>query len=429
MPEGCESPTANTTTETFPARKFTSFETHETAAAAKSELIAKATPATRDEDEGAATMLAVQKATKAKALVTPAKEILDVTAAGKGSLAGGPRKKRKKASAAAPAEEKGAALSIHAEETQNDTRSAAAGASAFPAPLPSPGNPHLLARFPAAATTHTLKGCFEVLRDVKQHQYSCDMFNKPVNPLKEKLYDYFEVIKEPMDFGTIEEKLFKNCYAGADEFRRDMCLVFDNCAAYNNPNSDAAEMGKAMRQIFEEGWNRRESSAAARAAAVPAPLPSTGNPHVLARVPAAATTHTLKICLEVLRDVKQHVHSRKLFNKPVDPVAMGLDGYFEVVKEPMDFATIREKLREKHYASSEFHRDMCLVFDNWAAANAPDSAEREMGEAVRRFFEKQWNQWGSIRDAQVGPAERAKTRRRRGPKPVYVVEQSDAESD
>ena len=62
-----------------------------------------------------------------------------------------------------------------------------------------------------------------------------------------------------MDFGTIKEKLDKKsqqngAYSGPQEFADDMRLVFDNCALYNTPDSDAGLMGSTLQQEFEKAW-------------------------------------------------------------------------------------------------------------------------------------------------------------------------------
>lgn len=47
------------------------------------------------------------------------------------------------------------------------------------------------------------------------------------------LYDYLQVVKIPMDLGTIRNKLSKNEYKKPVEFARDVRLVWDNCKLYN----------------------------------------------------------------------------------------------------------------------------------------------------------------------------------------------------
>lgn len=62
----------------------------------------------------------------------------------------------------------------------------------------------------------------------------------PTEPFRERvnweewgLYDYLQVVKVPMDLGTIRNKLAKNEYKKAAEFARDVRLVWDNCKLYN----------------------------------------------------------------------------------------------------------------------------------------------------------------------------------------------------
>jgi hypothetical protein len=59
------------------------------------------------------------------------------------------------------------------------------------------------------------------------------VFNKPVDPLADGCPDYFEIIKNPMDFGTIKERLDSNFYLFANQFKADVELVFYNCFLYN----------------------------------------------------------------------------------------------------------------------------------------------------------------------------------------------------
>lgn len=46
--------------------------------------------------------------------------------------------------------------------------------------------------------------------------------------------DYFEIITEPMDFGTIKRKLQNGKYSTDTEFVNDVLLVFNNCYRYNH---------------------------------------------------------------------------------------------------------------------------------------------------------------------------------------------------
>ena len=42
------------------------------------------------------------------------------------------------------------------------------------------------------------------------------LFQSPVDPKKYQLEDYFDIVKRPMDFGTIKNKLNNNIYQSCD---------------------------------------------------------------------------------------------------------------------------------------------------------------------------------------------------------------------
>lgn len=62
---------------------------------------------------------------------------------------------------------------------------------------------------------------------------SVEAFRERVNWEEWGLYDYLQVVKEPMDLGTIRTKLAKNDYKKPAEFAKDVRLVWDNCKLYN----------------------------------------------------------------------------------------------------------------------------------------------------------------------------------------------------
>ena len=58
-------------------------------------------------------------------------------------------------------------------------------------------------------------------------------FHAPVDWKELGLYDYPQIVKKPMDFGTVREKLESEKYATNDDFIADMRLVLRNCMLYN----------------------------------------------------------------------------------------------------------------------------------------------------------------------------------------------------
>jgi len=75
-------------------------------------------------------------------------------------------------------------------------------------------------------------------------------FLVPVNG--EEVTDYYDVIKKPMDFNTMEHKLNHNVYDNLNAFLDDARLVFQNCLLYNPEGSVYAKHAIAMQRFLDE---------------------------------------------------------------------------------------------------------------------------------------------------------------------------------
>lgn len=61
----------------------------------------------------------------------------------------------------------------------------------------------------------------------------------------------------------------------------------------------------------------------------------------------------MKKAEKVISAIMKLEGSKLLFNEPVDAEKMGLDDYFDVIKQPMDLGTIAQDLASReHYASA-----------------------------------------------------------------------------
>ncbi|RNA26156.1 bromodomain adjacent to zinc finger domain 2B-like, partial [Brachionus plicatilis] len=65
--------------------------------------------------------------------------------------------------------------------------------------------------------------------------------------------------------------------------------------------------------------------------------------------------------------------------------------YYEIIKEPIDLKTIKEKLKGKMYENKErFAYDCRLIFDNCECFNEDNSQIGQAGHKLRAFFETKW---------------------------------------
>lgn len=51
--------------------------------------------------------------------------------------------------------------------------------------------------------------------------------------------DYYNIIKQPMDMGTIKKRLENNYYRSASECMQDFNTMFTNCYIYNKVSQSA----------------------------------------------------------------------------------------------------------------------------------------------------------------------------------------------
>ncbi|KNB44644.1 bromodomain containing protein [Blastocystis sp. subtype 4] len=77
-------------------------------------------------------------------------------------------------------------------------------------------------------------------------------FLSPV-PWKEwNLLDYPQIVKQPMDLGTVRSKLEKDEYKDIYAFAADVRLIWSNCVLYNPEGTDIRIVCQKISQKFEE---------------------------------------------------------------------------------------------------------------------------------------------------------------------------------
>ena len=91
--------------------------------------------------------------------------------------------------------------------------------------------------FPRNVVTNVLT---TVLDDVIKHDKAKGgIFSVPVP--KDDFPEYYEQIKQPMDYGTMKEKLENGEYRSAQAMQKDFVLVMSNCLKFNAPDSEIVQ--------------------------------------------------------------------------------------------------------------------------------------------------------------------------------------------
>ena len=78
------------------------------------------------------------------------------------------------------------------------------------------------------------KKCQKILNKLVSDGHA-KVFLAPVDPIALGIPQYFEIIKHPMDLGTINNKLENNLYTNPDDFKNDIALMLTNCFTFNRP--------------------------------------------------------------------------------------------------------------------------------------------------------------------------------------------------
>ncbi|XP_017830418.1 bromodomain testis-specific protein isoform X2 [Callithrix jacchus] len=101
--------------------------------------------------------------------------------------------------------------------------------------------------------TEQLRHCSEILKEMlakKHFSYAWPFYN-PVDVNALGLHNYYDIVKNPMDLGTIKEKMDNQEYKDAYEFAADVRLMFMNCYKYNPPDHEVVTMARMLQDVFE----------------------------------------------------------------------------------------------------------------------------------------------------------------------------------
>ncbi|XP_054844895.1 transcription intermediary factor 1-alpha isoform X1 [Eublepharis macularius] len=92
--------------------------------------------------------------------------------------------------------------------------------------------------------------CERLLLYLYCHEMSL-AFQDPVPPT---VPDYYKIIKKPMDLSTIKNRLQLHhpSYTKPEDVVADFRLIFQNCAEFNEPDSEVADAGMKLEAYFEE---------------------------------------------------------------------------------------------------------------------------------------------------------------------------------
>jgi bromodomain-containing factor 1 len=90
----------------------------------------------------------------------------------------------------------------------------------------------------------------KVIANLKKSSIS-SAFREPVNYEALNIPTYPEIIKQPMDLGTVDRKLKGSSYNTVSDFVTDFNLIVNNCITFNGTSHGVAQSAMKMKQSFE----------------------------------------------------------------------------------------------------------------------------------------------------------------------------------
>lgn len=95
--------------------------------------------------------------------------------------------------------------------------------------------------------------CLEMVQHLlTELAHDAYIFANPVDGAKIK--DYYTIITQPMDLGTIQGKLSRHEYRNPSEFYDDVLLVWANCNIYNKKGDYVQKLGMRCEASFQRMW-------------------------------------------------------------------------------------------------------------------------------------------------------------------------------
>ena len=256
--------------------------------------------------------------------------------------------------------------------------------------------------------------------------YDSIPFRYPVDP---SVPGYYAIIKNPMDLSTVKERI-----STLTSFLMDLRLIFQNCFTFNQPESLIYDQAKRLRTLAINELKTafpREKKLIKRVLKTAQEdlnllqtineavkvdeddvfmIPKPQIPKVSIKLPtaAAATTTTVNATTNTsdttsisnsdrqkLKNILQKLCKNRhayFFLEPVDPIALNIPTYFEIIKNPMDFGTIKSKLGN-YQNVEEFASDCRLVFSNCKTFNSPETLVYQVAVELEKTFEADWTKF------------------------------------
>ncbi|XP_059428883.1 uncharacterized protein LOC132162621 isoform X3 [Corylus avellana] len=94
------------------------------------------------------------------------------------------------------------------------------------------------------------KRVLQLILDILQRRDTHEIFAEPVDP--NEVEDYYEIIEEPMDFGTMRAKLHEGMYQSLEQFEHDVLLIPKNAMHFNSSATIYFRQARAIHELAQK---------------------------------------------------------------------------------------------------------------------------------------------------------------------------------
>eukprot|EP00656_Telonema_subtile_P008283 TRINITY_DN13878_c0_g1_i2.p1 TRINITY_DN13878_c0_g1~~TRINITY_DN13878_c0_g1_i2.p1 ORF type:complete len:332 (+),score=73.68 TRINITY_DN13878_c0_g1_i2:327-1322(+) len=221
----------------------------------------------------------------------------------------------------------------------------------------------------------------ELATFIKKFPVDTSYFMAPVDPVALGIPQYKEIIKYPMDLGTIQARLSRYNFAHFDEFASDVTLVFANAILFNPPDHPVHQSASKLKAAFPGVYYKLAEKPEVANWAYPKVPPSRG-----AHPPLSG--EELQQCKQVMSTVMRMEDSAP-FRDPVPWFQEDLAHYPREVGRLMDLSTVVAWLNQGAYGTPEqMATDIRQVFRNGTKFNQEGSVFYQQARTCEVAFEK-----------------------------------------
>ncbi|KAK3100550.1 hypothetical protein FSP39_021637 [Pinctada imbricata] len=203
----------------------------------------------------------------------------------------------------------------------------------------------------------TMSTIFELILNEMREMPNTAPFLFPVN--QKEVPDYYRVIKTPMDLQTMRENMRQRKYQSREQFLIDINQIVENCKMYNGPKSALTLTAQQMMDLCLKRFAEKEDKLMRLEKAI--------NP-LLDDNDQVAFSFILDNIIAQMKAVENSWP----FHQPVSKKFV--KDYYDVIKSPMDLATLQANVRSHKYQNRvQFMDDVELIYTNCEKYNGPDS--------------------------------------------------------